>query len=209
MKLNDPSKFAVFVYRFLAFELAGQLILSLLPTGWRDWFTTEFVLRAFLLLGLVGVMLWYLLQISREFKPRVFRSLIPFWIFAVRIVCIPLVLQLSANVKFVIAQKMYNEVVDLAEHDSLKKGKFESILILPSKYWYIGGGQEYGIQKMKSDDQDLLFFNEFGFLDRKCGYLYSSNDAYPPMVWKMDASSSLDFQRISKNWFYGCIKYQG
>ena len=203
MKLKDNSKFAIFVYRFLAFELAGQLILSLLPTGLQVGIYAEFLLRWILFYGLIGVILWYLSQIIREFKARGFLSLIPLFVFAVRIICLPLLFGYFGNVKFLVVKKMYKEVTYLTEQGFLKENKPNGDFGLASLgVWYIGG-QRYSIETIKSNDQDLIFFNETGILWSECGYLHSSDDTYPQTT----GAIALGFNRISKNWFYGCLDY--
>lgn len=212
MKCNGHSKFAVFVYQFLAFELVGQLILSLLPTDWQNWFISEFVLRGILWLSLFALLIRSFVQISRNFRTRKFLVLIPFLILAARVICIPMVFQFGQTAKFFLAQKMYEEVVHLVENDSIQvtetsESEIYNYAIAPSSYWYIGGGKGKHIQIIERGKRNLILFEVPSF-DGYCGFLYSSNGTYTQKILSYqphELDRFLKFQPISKNWFYGCV----
>ncbi len=214
MKFGGQSKFAIFVYKFLAFELAGQLILSILPTGWRDWFGTEFLLRGILWLGIYVLLLGSFIQIFRDFKLYRFSVFLPFVLLVVRVICIPLIFQFGLTLKFFVAENMYQEVANLIENSSIKTKKPQEGITLnfpdiSEKYWYIGGGKLSRIQLLPDGKRNLIFFVEPSF-DHECGFLYSSDNSYPTKILSFDQGEIdhfLEFKNITKNWFYGCVYF--
>ncbi len=211
MNLKNQSKFALFVYKFLTFELVGQLLLSLLPSNWRDGFYTEFFLRGFLFVSLFGVTLWSFLRIFWDFKSQGFFSFIPLALLVLRIVFIPTISQLTQSSKFYIAQKMYSEVITDAEKSMSKQKNKNFYVKLPSKYWYISDGIKERVEFSSYNNQKIVFFEEFipsGFpLDlnlTSCGFMYASMPVNWEELKEIGVGDAFDFWRVSEKWFFGC-----
>jgi hypothetical protein len=209
---NQPSQFAIFTYGYLLIAFVCICVFALLPTGGRDP-GVEFCLYGLLFLGLVVLIPWSFVQIFREYKTRGFASGIPFFVVAVFALFLPQIYEISQMLKYFVAQNMYQEVAALAARGSLKNlhqpdSGFDDV-IAPLKYWYIGGGKAKRISLFWSSDPTLMFFEESSFLFGVYGFLYSSDGTYPDRLWRDGGRNLLDlrFQKITKNWFYGYIRY--
>jgi hypothetical protein len=210
---NQPSKFAIFTYGYLLLAFACICVFALLPTGGRD-FGVEFCVYGLLFLGLVILIPWSFVQSFREFKTRGFASGIPFFMVGVSILFLPQIYELPQTLKFFVAQNTYQELADLAIQGRLKDvhppdSGFDDVIV-PLKYWYIGGGKAERISLFWSSDPTLMFFEESSFLFGSYGFLYSSDSTYPERLWRgrlQEIRLDFQFQKIAKNWFYGYILY--
>jgi hypothetical protein len=209
---NQPSKFAIFTYGYLLIAFVCICVFALLPTGGRDS-GVEFWVNGLLFLGLVILIPWSFVRIFREYKTRGFVAGIPFFVVVVSVLFLPQIYELPQMLKFFLAQNLYQEVADLAVQGRLKdihppdSGLYD--VIAPEKYWYIGGGKAERISLFWSRDPTLMFFDESSFLFGVYGFLYSSDGTYQERIMLDGGRTRLDlrFKKITKNWFYGSIRY--
>ncbi len=78
---------------------------------------------------------------------------------------------------------------------------------LPVQFFYLGGVQSERVQLMGTDENILVFFWNSGFLFGRCGYLYSSKNKLPKVIYTGAQEIQFGFDSIAHNWFYGCLQY--
>lgn len=203
LRSSHGVNFTVFLWRCIFAEFAIQWFLWLLPTSWRDEFFSELLLHFAFFLILVVVILASLTRVIEEFKARSFYVLLLYAIFAVRTACFGLMFQIAYHPKFLLAQPLYAEAVQL-----VKNVPTGNATTLPIKFWYIGGGMENKVEIWHDQNQKLIFFNEIRIERDSCGYLYNPSDKMPQNISyeinQVITSYFVSSQRIVKNWFYGC-----
>lgn len=81
---------------------------------------------------------------------------------------------------------------------------------VPLTFFFIGRGQSYKIGQTEVWDNSLVFFQQSGFLGQECGYIYSTKNQIPfQLGGGNEGTYFLVFQPVFKNWFYGCMNYEG
>jgi hypothetical protein len=204
MRSAHGVNFTAFLLCCIFAEFAIQWLLWLLPTSWRDEIFSESLLHFAFFLILAVVILASLARVIEEFKARSFYVLLPYAIFAVRTACFGLMFQVAYHSKFLLAQPLYAEAVQLVKN--MTTGNATTI---PIKFWYIGGAMEDQVEIWHDQNQKLVFFNEFKMERDYCGYLYDPSDNMPKNISyeinQVGTSYFVGSQRIVKNWFYGCV----
>ncbi len=86
---------------------------------------------------------------------------------------------------------MTNAVLLSQAENSIEYFRF---LKVPDYLWW---ANSQGTQFMKTDKNNVIFFQRYGFFLSSCGFLYSANNTAPYPT----------FQRIEAHWFSGCLPY--
>ena len=155
--------------------------------GRAIWFFKKSLIHEILSLAILGI--GFIFTLSAEAQ----RTRIEFYLFR--------------NQMEAIAKLGLQDALPFLEPRSPSDRDFRTIKV-PNNFWWLSSGST---QLTKIDKGLFIFVVRSGFLFRRCGYLFSSQDISPNDIDFTDGTSaeSVDFRRLKPNWFYGCFEYMG
>jgi hypothetical protein len=120
--------------------------------------------------------------------------------------------QKAVSIRFLIFRGLFTDFAQrvINQEFPVQPGSIFEEVSVPFKFFFIGKGQIFRIGRTEIENNSMVFFQQFGFFDQECGYIYSTKNQIPfQLGGGNEATYSLVFQRVSKNWFYGCMNYEG
>jgi hypothetical protein len=185
---------SIFVPNLILGHFVGIILIALVH------FTYLIALVMFLLRGLRT----FRAEILASFSTVLILVLITFVLFFLN--------QKSGSIRFLIFRGFFTDFAQrvINQEFPVQSGSIFEEVSVPFKFFFIGKGQVYRIGRTEVENNSMVFFQQSGFFDQDCGYIYSTKNQIPfQLGGGNEATYSLVFQLISKNWFYGCMNYEG
>ncbi len=205
----------IFVFILIALEVLALLGTILLPGFFQDNFA-RFILFGLIHLTFTVSSFVFLILGLAKLREKKFAALNPYCILMVAGVALFFVNQKAMTIRFLIFRNLYmdiavrvvNQEFPLRDSEDQRYNRPLLPVVVPSRFFLVGYGQNAQVQWTEIDKNSLVFFIHSGIIFEQCGYMYSSINIMPDVsVFDFGWGARGRFNSIAPNWFYGCIKY--
>jgi hypothetical protein len=118
--------------------------------------------------------------------------------------------QKAVSIRFKTFQGSFTEVARRVANQEFPSSSHSETFIpinVPPQFFYLGGVQIERVYLTETDENTLVFFWNSGFIFGRCGYIHSSKNKIPNVIYSNSVEIQLDFNSVAPNWFYGCMQY--